>query len=375
MAKTTTQQRRNKGEGSIVELPNGKVRATITLGYQIVDGKRKQVRKTSVEESRQAAVKKLKAWQKEQDEGKIEVPQSPITVKELVDRFLEAKERSVRASTYRHYEMSMRLNVVPFIGDYLVTDVTTDVIDDLVGRWIEKKNMEKVTIKTQRAILKVLFKMAVDKGYIVKNPVADTSRVRVPHKEMKTLSQEEAKRLLGFAKEYSEPMYLLILLALTTGMRRGELLGLCWDCVLDDKIRVWRNLIQTKEGPKLDEPKTTAGRRTISVAKDVVEKLQVMRGDSEYVFRWNGWGDNTTFSRVADAFREVLKRAGISGFRFHDLRHTHATQLISQGVDIKTVSKRLGHEDIKTTLDLYAHWLPENDQRAAELMADWVKGE
>lgn len=201
--------------------------------------------------------------------------------------------------------------------------------------------------------------------------------MRVPHKEMGVLSQEEAKRLLEFAKGHicarGQSMYHLILLALATGMRRGELLGLCWDCVLDDKIRVWRSLLQTKEGPKLDEPKTAAGRRTISVAKDIIEAVRtIQQGDSKFVFRWNGMSDGTAFTAAADGFRECLKGAGITGIRFHDLRHTHATQLISQGVDIKTVSKRLGHENIKITLDLYAHWLPENDQKAAELMSEWI---
>lgn len=367
-----TTQRRTKGDGGISQV-GSRWRVTFTVGYQVIDGKRKQIRKTAMCDSKTEAVRKLKAFQKEQDEGRIAVPEeSPMAVKELVEKFLEVRDRTVRKSTYRHYEMSMKLNVLPHIGDFLVTDITTDVIDDLVARWIADENMVMSTIRTQRAILKALFQMAVDKGTIPKNPVGKSSSVRVPHKEMKTLSQEEAKRLLGYAKGYSEPIYLLILLALATGMRRGELLGLCWDCVLDDKIRVWRNLIQTKEGPKLDEPKTTAGRRTISVAKEVVEAVRTLQGNGEYVFRWNGWGDGTTFSRAADGFRECLKGVGISGVRFHDLRHTHATQLITQGVDIKTVSKRLGHEDIKTTLDLYAHWLPENDQRAAELMHQWL---
>lgn len=372
-------KRRTKGEGSIIELPNGKCRVTLTLGYQMVEGKdgrpkKKQLRKTAVVDSKMAAVKTLKAFEKERDEGKL-VPPTLVSVREMTQKFLEAKKRSVRASTYRLYDMAMREHINPTIGDYMLTDMTPDLVDELVAYWMADKDLNSMaTIKTLRTILKGLFAMAEGRGLIQKNPVTKSSTVRVPHKEKRVLTQDEAQRLLEYAKKHGRgPIYRLLLLALATGMRRGELLGLCWDCVLDDKIRVWRNLIQTKEeGFKVDEPKTTAGRRTISVAPWVLEEIRALKNGSDWVFSWEGRDGCASFTTMMTEARRCLSEAGLEGVRFHDLRHTHATQLISEGVDIKSVSKRLGHENIKTTLDLYAHWLPENDQRAAEFMGAWL---
>ena len=362
-------KRRPKGEGSIQQLANGKYKVVLTIGK---GAEGKQARRSATCKTQGEALKKLNEFRRERDQGTL-VPKQPTTVAEFCEGWLEFKKRRIRASTYRLYESTVNANIVPHIGSLKLQKVTTrdidGLIDDLMGG-----DLSRASVSVFRVILHNIFDLALRRELILTNPVIRSGSVKVDKKEMKILSQEEAKRLLEAAKERGKGnVYYVLLLALATGMRRGELLGLTWENVYESSVRVARNLVQVKGGTKVEQPKTASGRRTIAVAKWVLDEVRTLMVDGSKVVFANGGGEPWAPTSLIAEVRRLMGLCGIVGVRFHDLRHTHATQLIAQGLDIKSVSKRLGHENIKTTLDLYAHWLPEKDDVAANVMGEWLR--
>jgi integrase len=168
-------------------------------------------------------------------------------------------------------------------------------------------------------------------------------------------------------------MYHIVLIALATGARRGELLALKWDNInfVNNTITIKENLVEVKGGVQIHSPKTKASRRTIAVHPSVLAQLEELRSESDWVFH-TGNGKQLSPSNVSHSYQRLLGEANLPNIRFHDLRHTHATLLIANGHNIKTVSARIGHTDIKITLNLYAHALPEQDREAADKIGAWL---
>jgi integrase len=189
---------------------------------------------------------------------------------------------------------------------------------------------------------------------------------------MRVLTDEEVKVFLAAARRSRH--YALFALAVATGMRRGELLGLHWPDVDFEAgtVTVRRTLVMVGQEFVLKEPKTKASRRTIAVpafaldARHAHRKKMVARGFADRaVFRNCRGGFIRGYNLLRHSFQPILARAKLPRTRFHDLRHTHATALLSNGHPIKAVSQRLGHSDISITLRVYAHVLPADDARLA----------
>ena len=189
---------------------------------------------------------------------------------------------------------------------------------------------------------------------------------------------------VGLNTPMSDPLSFAIgvRIGLATGMRIGEILGLLWDSVdLDAGTIVVRRSLSRKSG--LKEPKTKAGVRTVSIdaktiwhlAKwkreqaDILSRISVEQGDLTPVC-CNGFGKLYDYYMFWRQFKEFKEEAGFPDLVLHELRHTQASLLLGNGVDVKTVQKRLGHARASITLDTYAHAIPENDKKAAELVGD-----
>ena len=207
---------------------------------------------------------------------------------------------------------------------------------------------------------------------------------QVRREEMQPLSPEQVKVLLEAA--HGERLDALYVLAVTTGLRQGDLLGLKWEDIdLEARtLRVRRTLATTKGGPQLTAPKTRGSRRTVRLTQDAVNALrshlerqlgEIDRAGS--LWRENGLvfaseaGDPLDRRYVTNhRFKPLLKRARLPMVRFHDLRHTCATLLLGRNVNPKIVSEMLGHASIAITLDTYSHVLPNMQSEAAKAMED-----
>ena len=196
---------------------------------------------------------------------------------------------------------------------------------------------------------------------------------------MKTFTEEQARRFLEVVAE--SPYHELFAVALYTGMRRSELLGLPWKDV--DVYLAQLSVTQTRhrlssKGFIFGKPKTAKSRRIIALSPTVCILLRQLR--ERQIAEWLLLGirlqdDDLVLSKpdskpldpstITHTFRKVLKRAGLPTIRFHDLRHTHASLMLKQGVYPKIVSERLGHSSIGITLDTYSHVMPGLQAAAA----------
>jgi len=201
---------------------------------------------------------------------------------------------------------------------------------------------------------------------------------------MKYLNVEEVKKLLQVAEENNDRNYALFYIAIVTGMRQGELLGLKWKNVDLEKgvISVKNNLKRLPGGGLvLDKPKTESsirsiriGNRTVEVLKNQIERIKVEKGKASVVWQDRDFVFPSTIGTVMDPsslvkkFKQSLKRAGLSDIRFHDLRHTAASLMLNNGVDILVASRRLGHAKPSITLDVYGHLLTSVQNEVADKM-------
>lgn len=209
--------------------------------------------------------------------------------------------------------------------------------------------------------------------------VADAAKPpRVVRKEKGIFSADELKIILRTIEE--NPLfrryYNLVLLAINTGMRRGELLGLRWRDVDFQRhtVTIAQQVQQLSDGTViLDTPKTEAGRRKISIPMNVSLALQRVKdglreidiSQNMLVFR-NGSGHPIRPEAIEKMWKRVLQESGLPYRSFHCLRHTHATLLLANGIPIIEVSRRLGHSSVKQTLDMYGHAIPNYDQEIAK---------
>lgn len=211
---------------------------------------------------------------------------------------------------------------------------------------------------------------------ISSNPTDGCALPKLEHKEMKTLPVEQLTSFLREAKESG--VFELYYIELATGLRRGELLGLKWEDIdlAQGSLRVQRQIARIN-GEVIEGPlKTKNAYRTLPLSADAVGVLQEQRkkgGSSPYVFP-SPTGGPISPDSVLHMLHRVLKRAGLSKVRFHDLRHTFATLALQNGVDIKTVSGMLGHYSAGFTLDTYTHVTTSAKKEAANTMGSILSG-
>jgi len=357
--------RRPKGDGSILEISKGKYKVQITIDG--IGGE--QRRKSVTVEGQKNAVKALDELKKQNGKGLLK-PGNSYTVTQYIQRWLESKKTQLRESTYLCYVHVCTKHIEPTLGKYKVQKLTTGIINDYFNVKVAY-GLSPTSLGKHREAIHNMLNLAVDEGIIGINPASRSNPLKRPMKTMHILSQtqittllEAARGCLSSRREMLRAAYYLILLALATGMRLGELLGLQWDCVGLDNVKVIRSL--SKEG-SLESPKSNSSIRTISVDAKVLEELQSINLGNPLVFH-NATGKPLLTTNASALYREVLALSGIKGVRFHDLRHTHATQLIAEGCNIKMVSERLGHSSVGITLQLYVHSVPEQDKTAAAIM-------
>jgi integrase len=363
----TTERRRN-GTGSIYKRKDGIWTTAISQ-----DGKRKVFygrRRQDVEE-------KLAAVRQNQENG-LPISESRTTVEKHFTDWLVAVRPSLRPSTYRGYEGLVRTHIVPEIGSLRLTRLTPERVQKLYTAKLES-GLAPATVVQLHAVLHKSLKTAASWGKVSRNVADLVSRPKIPRRPMKALSPGEASRLLEEARgDRLEAAYAV---AVTGGLRQGEILGLRWRNVdLDGAaVEVVSALQKGPEGPVFVEPKTSRSRRRVSLTRTAVEALRRHRAaqNAERLALGEAWEDNDlvfpneigeplSADRLRKAFWRLLSRAGLPHVRFHDLRHTAATLMLGQGVHPKVASEMLGHSTIAITLDLYSHVTPTMQRGAAD---------
>lgn len=305
--------------------------------------------------------------------------------------------KQLEHKTRTSYESHLKKRILPTFGHMKLEDIKPLHIVDFLeklshdgGRGDGRAGgLASGTVEINHRILKNIFSRAVDWKIIKNNPAAAVQKPKVNHKVIIPYDEQEVRALLLALEREPYHWRMMVTLALTTGMRGGELLGLEWKHI-DWKtgvLDVSQTMVHALKGEIIvKEPKTKNSKRKISLPVSVLEELR-----EYYAYRakerdklgdaWNGkdregreWhfvfchADGSPFhhERPYLWFRGFIKKHGLRYIRFHDLRHTAATLLINQGVHAKLISERLGHGNITTTMNIYGHALQSADQAAAD---------
>jgi integrase len=380
MTSPTTGRRtgkRGNNEGSISHLADGRWQARITLD----SGKRKAF----YGKTRQEAAAKLTAALSARDRGLPVDLGERQTVGRYLATWLETVKPTIRPRTWKRYAELMNRHAAPVLGKLPLAKLTAQQVQRLYSGKLEE-GLSSTTVHHLHAVLHRALSQAERLDLVGRNvcDLVDVPRMR--EREMHVLDREQVRRLLDTVR--GDRLEALYVLALTTGMRQGELLALRWrDLDLDrGTLQVTATLQRTygKEATcTLAAPKTKQSRRQITLTRAARDALNAHRarqaqerlalgpawdGTLELVFTDPTGRPLNQIQLTRAAFYPLLQRAGLPHIRFHDLRHTAATLLLGRGINPKIVSEMLGHATISITLDIYSHVLPDMQAQAAAEM-------
>lgn len=353
-------RRRGRGEGSVYQRKDGRWVVQLELG----DGKRKFYYVKTQKEG----IEKLRKAQRELEQGTlVTAPQQ--TLEQYLTYWLEEVHKSsLKVSTYVKYRKVIHTYILPALGKLKLEKLTPQHVQSLYNQK-QKDGLAPKSIHHIHGVLHKALDNAVRWNLVARNVCEVVSPPRLVKPEIQSLTMEQAHKLLESLR--GNRLEMLLTVALTTGMRRGEILALRWADVdlVKQTVKVHRTVDYIgKFGYVETEPKTAAGSRTVVLASFVIEMLKLHRKEQLEARLKAGekWEDrDLVFTdlhggyfnpRYLDKlFHKVLAEAGLPSMRFHDLRHSAATLLRGMGVDMKVLQEILGHSNFMITANTYSH--------------------
>lgn len=319
------------------------------------------------------------------------VEPSRLTVGEYLDKWLDSVARvRVRARTFASYTQVLERYALPTLGGKKLSSLRPLEIQSLYTE-MQRRGLSAKTVRYVHSTLHSALKQAVNWGMLSRNPAEAVELPRRNRKEMQALSPDEAARFLVATAE--DRWHALFVVALFTGMRPSEYLGLKWSDVDLQKgtVTVQRSLVETGKGcpMQIDETKTAHSRRSIPLPPSVIRTLITHRSkqneerlaaggnyqSQDFVFATHLGGAVHNFNLIRRYFKRALKRAGLNeSIRLYDLRHSCATLMLAQGEHPKVVSEWLGHASTTLTLDVYSHVLPSMRRDASDRLEKTIWG-
>ncbi len=312
----------------------------------------------------------------------------------LLDEWLPARKASVAPSTYSNYEYQLRTYVVPHLGHRPLQAITPGELNAFYAGLLENGKrrgpggLAPKSVRNVHGVIRKALGDAVKWSLLVRNPAANAEPPKPGRSIMKTWTAVQVRSFLEAETETAE--FALWTLAATTGMRRGEVLGLPWSAVdlKAGRVSIVQTLLLVGGKPMLrSEAKTAAGRRSVELDTHTTNVLATHRKrQMELRLRaGTAWQDHgLVFCRedgtpvkpewLTRTFNSRAAKAGLPRIRFHDLRHTWATLALASNIHPKVVQERLGHSNISVTLDTYSHVIPAMDREAAETVAALIRG-
>lgn len=365
--------RRGNGEGTISRRKDGLYMARYTANTSI--GKR---RRTIYAKTRKEVSEKLSQALADRGRGLV-FDEENLKVEEYLERWLSDSVRdTVRENTYSRYEQITRTHLIPTLGKVKLKTLSPAHVRGLYREKLDGR-LSPRTVQYIHVTLHKALKQAVMDGLIPRNATEAVKAPRPAKKETHPLVPDQVRALLSAANEAGDRLEALYVVAVHTGMRQGELLGLKWEDV--DLSAGTLQVRRTYSSGSFQTPKTAKSRRSVRLTAAAVEALRRHRTaqneerlkigslwtDQGLVFP-NQSGEPMHSWILIDAFKKLLKRAELPEIRFHDLRHTCASLLLLEGVHPKYVQELLGHATISITLDTYSHVLPGMSDQAAKAM-------
>jgi integrase len=370
-------RKRGNGEGSIYRRKDGR-----WVGQYLVYTSKGPKYRYIYGKTRADVSKKLTKAMADRDGGLV-FDAGALTVGEYLGRWLSDSIRgTVRISTFERHEQIIRGHLTPALGRVKLKTLTPAHVRSLHREKLDS-GLSPATVRKIHSTLHKALSQAVADGLIPRN-AADVKAPRPAPEEMRPLSETEARTFLEAAREAEDRFEALYILAITTGLRRGELLGLRWDDADLERgtLRVGRALVREGGRYVVGETKTKRGRRRVNLTPRTVAALKAHRrqqleervrnsglyDDRGLIFATNVGTPLNPENLVKRSFKPLLAKAELPEIRFHDLRHTCATLLLGRSVHPKIVQELLGHATIAMTLDTYSHYLPSMGDQASGAM-------
>ena len=380
-------------KGHIRKRSKGSWTLWIDLGRDPETGKRKQQTMT-VHGTKRDAERELRATLTRLEEGAYVKP-AKLTVGEYLNQWIESYVvTNTSPRTVEGYQLIVRRHLIPNLGTIPLTQLQPSHVQNYYakalsgGRTDGNGGLSARTVLHIHRVLSEALTHAVKWQILIRNVALAVDPPRPKRPEMTTLSEDQVTAFLQAAagSQYRE----LFTVAVYTGMRRSELLGLRWkDVDLDlAQLSVTKTLHRTADkGFVFTEPKTAKSRRTIALSPSIcilLRKLREYQIAEKLLLGLKFKDDDLVFSKpdgahydpsgVTHAFKRIVKRLGLPHVRLHDLRHTHASLMLKQGIHPKIVSERLGHSNIGITLDTYSHVMPGLQEAAALRFEEGLQG-
>ncbi len=342
-------------------------------------GGRRTSRKVGTLKAAREAAKKIEA-RLVLGESFLQEKKPPVpTLADFYERFKSRyMKTAIKESSYVVYESAFKVQTLPELGRLRLDQIDRERMEDFIAVLTEK-GLAKDYIRLILGSLQTLMTTAIEKGIIMSNPVRGLSKLYrqapVRHADIEPLTEEESLLFLKTALEWEPEHYPMFLTSLHTGMRSGEVIGLQQrDIDWHGKFISLRR--QVVHG-KVTTLKTKSSRRRVDLSDDLLKTLATLkkkrqeealkRGSkiSEWVWA-NERGQRVDIGSIkAKNFKRALRKAGLRDIRYHDLRHTFASQLLCNGANILYVSQQLGHSNPGITMKIYSHWIPNDSQRKA----------
>lgn len=347
------------------------------------EGKRRQIKRRGFKTEKEALREMRKLLQQVDDNTYIK--DTKLKYSDFLEgEWLASKALKLRPVTLGTYTLNIKRHIVPYFKEQEISKITTQMIEKFYAHLATKSGLSERSILDIHKILKSSFKTANKRRYISYNPVADAEAPKVPRKEMAVWNLEETTRFLKQTE--SSKLYLVFLIALTTGMRQSEILGLRWkDIDFDEGVLNVRQTLSHDGKHLITETKTKSSLRTISLTEKLAAELKKHEKtiNMERLAAGEDYRDHNLVvctrvgtplnpRNVLREFYRLMKKAKVPKIRFHDLRHTVATLMLSRNINPKIVKEILGHSDIRVTLDTYSHVLPSVHKETAKQFGEML---
>ena len=375
-------RKRADGEGSIYKRTVNRKDGTSYIRWEAVyqlgyDGNGKRKRKVLYGKSQAEALSKLEELKKEVTSG-IQTDEKR-TVSEYLNVWLKDKALAVKPRTLEFYSYYINKHITPELGGVKLKKLNTTQVRTLMRTTQER--VSKDAANKSRKVLKTALEQAVKDGLLVRNPATAVAPFKLEKKMDIEWSSEEAMEFLNHARAHR--LFAAFYLAMSTGMRHGEVLGLRWQDIEGDIVHVKQSIISLEKGYAISSPKTAQSVRKVVLDPETIAMLEQHKQQQQVEAHQLGdaWGPTSpefsdlVFTSVIGGemiprsfdkvWHSLQEKAGVRRIRFHDLRHMHVSLLNKKGIDATTIADRIGHTDPAFTLQRYAHVFEEQRRGAA----------
>lgn len=374
-----------------LQIKNGKYYTVINV--KDINGNPKKKWKTTgldVKGNKKRAEKILRERIKEY-ETKENLIKTDVLFCDYVLHYLELAKIKVDTITYQGYECIAKSHIIPYFKETktLLTELKREDIQRYInvkfenGRLDGKGGLSPKSVKTHMIIIQQAVKEALKSNLILTNPCEFVTLPKMQRHEPNFYTVQQIKELFEAIKD--EPMYSLVYFTVIFGLRRSEVLGLKWDSVNLEAniITIKHTVVRFSEVVEKDQTKTNASYRSYPLSDDIIKILSELKAkenenrrlfgaeyiENDYIFKWDN-GKPYAPDYISRKFSKLLTQNDLPHIRFHDLRHSCASLLVANGFNIKDIQEWLGHADIQTTANIYAHLDNERKKNIALSMSN-----